>query len=226
MLILHESNPKTDKLRMAKPYLVGITGGSGSGKTFILNQLVKTFGKDEICMVSQDNYYLDRSLQPKDENGIENFDLPESVNLEEFASDLAKLKSGEEVRRKEYTFNNKAKEPEMIVWKPRPIIIVEGLFILSHEKVRSMLDLKVYIDVKDYIKLKRRIMRDQIERGYDLEDVLYRYENHVMPTYEKYIKSHKNDADLILNNHRKDSAKKALEVLNGFLKSKIALSSK
>ena len=207
---------------MGKPYLIGITGGSGSGKTYILNKLVEIIGEDNICMISQDNYYRDRSVQPKDENGIENFDMPESVNLDEFAHDLSLLKDGQSIIKKEYTFNNKSKEPKMLEFQPRPIIIVEGLFILFYEKVRNMLDLKVYIDVKDHIKLTRRILRDQIERGYDLSDVLYRYEKHVMPTYEKYIKSHKDEADLVLNNHREDSADKALEVLAGFLKSKIA----
>jgi len=203
---------------MVKPYLVGITGGSGSGKTYILSKLVQLLGKENICMVSQDNYYRDRSHQPKDENGVENFDMPESVDLDQFAKDLGELKQGKPFERQEYTFNNKDKAPETLVFHPKPIIIVEGLFILYHEQVQKMLDLKVYIDVKDHIKLKRRILRDKVERGYDLSDVLYRYEKHVMPTYERYIKTHRDDADIVINNHRPESADKALQVLGSFLK--------
>ena len=207
---------------MESPYLVGITGGSGSGKTYILNKMVEGLGENNICMISQDNYYRDRAVQPRDENGVENFDMPESIDLEQFAIDLKKLKQGHPVTRQEYTFNNKSAVAKELVFHPKPVIIVEGIFILFHKKVREMLDLKVYIDVKDYIKLKRRIIRDQIERGYDLDDVLYRYEKHVMPTYERYIKTHKEDADIVINNHKESGADKALEVLMCFLKTKVA----
>ena len=209
---------------MESPYLIGITGGSGSGKTYILNKLMDGLGADNICMISQDNYYRDRTLQPKDENGVENFDMPESIDLESFAKDLQKLKQGLPITKREYTFNNKSAVPKELIFEPKPVIIVEGIFILYHKGVRDMLDLKVYIDVKDYIKLKRRIIRDQIERGYDLDDVLYRYEKHVMPTYERYIKTHKDDADLIINNHKEAGADKALDVLICYMKSKVATS--
>lgn len=209
---------------MESPYLVGLTGGSGSGKTYILKKLVEELGESNICMISQDNYYHDRSLQPKDENGIENFDTPNSIDLEAFARDLQKIKQGQAISRKEYTFNNKDVEAKELQFLPKPVIIVEGIFILYHKGVQDMLDLKVYLDVKDYIKLKRRIIRDQVERGYDLDDVLYRYEKHVMPTYERYIKMHKEDADIIINNHKESGADKALEVLVAFLKSKVTAS--
>ncbi len=206
--------------RMEKPYFVGITGGSGSGKTFFLKKLVEKLG-EEVCMISQDNYYRARSEQPKDENGIENFDLPESINLKSFAQDLQKLKQGEMIEREEYTFNNQAKQAKVLRFEPRPIIIVEGLFILYHEDVRKLLDLKIFIDVKDHIKLTRRIMRDQKERGYPLEDVLYRFEKHVMPTYERYIQSHRSDADIVVNNNDAKGIKIGLDVIASYLLKKL-----
>jgi uridine kinase len=207
---------------MKAPYLVGITGGSGSGKTYFLERLVERLGNG-IGMISQDNYYRTRAQQPKDANGIENFDLPESLDLAKFAQDLGRLKSGERVEREEYTYNNKAKIPKLLVFEPKPVIVVEGIFILHSEEVRRMLDLKVFIDVKDHIKLTRRILRDQKERGYPLEDVLYRFENHVMPTYERYIERHRGDADLVVNNNSQ-GIDQALDVLSTFLLAKIASS--
>jgi len=109
--------------------------------------------------------------------------------------------------------------PRQLAFRPAPIVVVEGIFVFYFEEVAKLLDLKVYIDAKEYIKLQRRITRDRVERGYDLDDVLYRYTNHVAPTYEKYIKPYKNDADIIIpnNNH----FERGLEVITSFLNAKI-----
>jgi len=202
------------------PFIIGITGGSGSGKTLFLNRLLDSFTKDEVCLISQDTYYRDRHEQPTDSKGIRNFDLPESLNFDEYLKDIQTLKSGKQIQRKEYTYNNPNAVPEIIVSKPAPIIVVEGLFVLYNKEIANLLDLKVFIDAKDSIKLKRRIIRDQQERGYDLEDVLYRYENHVMPTYEDFIRPHKKHADLIIPNHKHFD--KAQAVLTAFMRSKIS----
>lgn len=204
---------------MNNPFIVGITGGSASGKTLFLRSLMDHFSEDEICLVSQDNYYRDRHLQPKDENGVENFDTPQSIEFDEYARDIKTLKEGKAVQRKEYTFNNPNIVPKMLTFKPAKIIVVEGLFVLYFPELAKLLDLKVFIDAKDYVKLKRRIVRDNTERGYDLDDVLYRYEKHVAPTYEKYIEPFKYDADVIIPNNNKFD--KGLEVLVSYLKNKI-----
>lgn len=201
---------------MNNPFIVGITGGSASGKTMFLKSLLDHFPEDEICLVSQDNYYKDRHLQPRDENGVENFDTPQSIEFDDYARDIRKLKEGKTVSRREYTFNNPDVVPKMLEFKPSKIIVVEGLFVFYFPELIKLLDLKVFIDAKDYVKLKRRIMRDNSERGYDLDDVLYRYEKHVAPTYEKYIDPFKYDADIIVPNNNKFD--KGLEVLVSFLK--------
>lgn len=202
---------------MNTPFIVGITGGSASGKTLFLKSLIDHFGSDEICLVSQDNYYKDRHLQPKDDNGIENFDTPQSIEFDEYARDIQALKNGQVVTRKEYTFNNPNVVPEILTFNPAKIIVVEGLFVFYFPELAKLLDLKVFIDAKDYVKLKRRIVRDNSERGYDLDDVLYRYEKHVAPTYEKYIEPFKYDADIIVPNNNKFD--KGLKVLVSYLKS-------
>jgi uridine kinase len=204
---------------MYKPFIVGITGGSASGKTLFLKRLLDSFNPADVCLLSQDNYYKPRNQQPIDENGIYNFDTPNSINFDEYANDLGMLKNNQQVKRVEYTFNNPDKNGELLVFNPSPIIVVEGIFVFYYPELSSLIDLKIFIDAYEHVKLTRRIYRDQNERGYGLEDVLYRYEKHVAPTYEKYIKPFKNDADIVIpNNHSFD---KALEVIIQFLKSKI-----
>jgi uridine kinase len=204
---------------MTKPYIIGITGGSASGKTLFLNTLLKSFPNKEICLISQDNYYRARELQPIDDMGVKNFDTPNSIDYEQFAHDIRELLAGRTVSKLEYSFNNPSAKPEVLTFSPAPIIVVEGIFVFYYPEVASLLDLKVFIDAKEYIKLSRRIIRDRDERGYDLEDVLYRYDRHVAPTYEKYIAPFKSDADLVIpnNNHFKN----AMDVLVVYLNHKL-----
>ena len=193
------------------PYIVGISGGSASGKTSFLKELSTAFPDDLLCIVSQDNYYKPKEQQQKDENGEINFDLPESINRQAFHNDLVRLIQGQEVRIKEYTFNNAGKQSSEIILNPAPIIIMEGLFIFYYEEIRALLDLKVYIDARDELKLQRRIKRDHDERGYGHESVLYQWNNHVMPSYHTYLRPFRDDADLIVTNNQ--SFQKGLEVL-------------
>jgi uridine kinase len=204
---------------MSKPFTIGITGGSGSGKTFFLQGLSACFGAHEICLISQDNYYKPRDQQPIDENGIKNFDLPVSIDHEAFRHDLLVLKSGQNVIKQEYTFNNPHAKTQMLEFKSAPIIVVEGLFVQYFEEISNELDLRIFIEAKDHVKLGRRIKRDQVERGYDIDDVLYRYQYHVMPVYERLIEPLKHHADLVIPNNSK--FERALEVLVAFLKSRL-----
>jgi uridine kinase len=202
-----------------KPYIVGITGGSGSGKTYFLKSLINSFKPEEVCLISQDNYYKPRHLQPIDENGVYNFDTPSSIDFEQYAADIIKLKEGEKIEKAEYTYNNPNATPSILTFEPAQLIIVEGIFVFYFEEIANLLDLKIFMDAKDHIKLKRRIIRDKFERGYDIEDVLYRYEYHVAPTFNRYIEPYKAEADLVIPNNR--NFEKALEVLVTFLKTKI-----
>jgi uridine kinase len=203
---------------MKKPFIVGITGGSASGKTLFLERLLSSFDPGEVCLISQDNYYKPRHQQPIDEQGVYNFDTPFSIDFEQYAADIRKIQDGETVYREEYTFNNAGKTPKMLTFAAAPVVVVEGIFVLYYPELTDLLDLKIFIDAKDHIKLKRRIIRDKIERGYDLDDVLYRYEMHVMPTYEKYIAPFKNEADLIVPNN--SSFDMALDVIRNYLRAK------
>ncbi|WP_341228619.1 uridine kinase [uncultured Arcticibacterium sp.] len=200
-----------------KPFVIGITGGSASGKTFFLKSLLKEFSEEEVCLISQDNYYKENKHIPRDGNDIENYDLPECIDFESYASHIKSLIEGETVNHLEYTFNNPDKVPEMLVHKPAPIIVVEGLFVFYEKSLSDLLDIKVFIDAREKIKIKRRIKRDNEVRGYDMDDVLYRWENHVTPTYKKFIKPTKKSADVVINNN--DHFDNGLWMLTTFVRS-------
>jgi uridine kinase len=196
---------------MRKPFTIGITGGSGSGKTFFIKNLASRFNEDQLCLISQDHYYKARDLQITDGNGVKNFDLPTAIERERFHQDILKLKAGEILHIPEYTFNNPNAAPGTLIFKPAPILIIEGLFVQYFEEIASELDFKIFIEAKDYIKLSRRIIRDNDERGYDINDVLYRYQHHVMPIYETLIKPLKHNCDLIVPNN--NNFEKAVDLL-------------
>jgi uridine kinase len=198
---------------MEKPFIIGITGGSGSGKTTFIKHLRDAFTEEQVCIISQDDYYFPRHEQEVDENGIHNFDLPKSIDKKSFQRDIERLIKGEAVEVIEYVFNNKDAAPSVKVFKPAPIIIVEGLFVL--------LDCKVFFYAADHLKIIRRIKRDQVERNYPIEDVLYRYERHVMPSYLKYIQPYMEESDIIINNNHNFNL--GLAMLKGFLREKLEL---
>lgn len=205
---------------MTEPLIVGITGGSASGKTLLLNSLLKAFRPEEISLISQDNYYKPRETQPTDENGVKNFDTPQAIDFAAFKEDLERLKAGKGVYREEYTYNNPNIKPRMLEILPAPVVIAEGIFVFHDLALSNLFNLKIFIEAKNYLMLKRRITRDAMERGYDLDDVLYRYEKHVAPTYERFIEPLKHDADIIIPNNL--HFEKALLVVIAYLKSEIA----
>ena len=108
----------------------------------------------------------------------------------------------------------------MLEFQPKPIVLVEGLFVSYYEEIRALTDLKLFLKVKETTAFSRRIKRDKIERNYPLDDVLYRYENHVLPTYHKHIKPFESEADLVINNN--DNFDRALEVILAFLQTKVS----
>ena len=199
--------------------IVGVSGSSGSGKTFIVNFIKKNLPENTVSIMFQDNYYKLREDQSKDENGNYNFDLPSSFNNDDFINDIKSLKAGKIIRRKEYNFNNPLVKPKFITVKQRPLIIVEGLFIFNNKKISKNFDKKIFISCDIKKMIKRRIGRDSVKRGYDKADVLYKYENHVLPSYKKYILPFKKEADIIIDNNGDDNkgANKSLKYIKNLI---------
>ena len=195
--------------------IIGICGGSGSGKTTLLKRLPTRLGEWKPTVFSMDNYYLPIEDQYRDENGEVNFDLPTALDKVQLVQDLRRLKNGESIEVKEYHFNAPPGKNVLITLDPSEIIIVEGLFLFEYREVREMLDFSIFMDVDPQVQLDRRLYRDQETRGYSREAILYQWNNHVLPCFEKFLLPYKDEADFLFNNdHQADQEfERLLEVL-------------
>lgn len=184
------------------PLIIGIAGGSGSGKTFFLNSFLHHFKHEEVTLLSQDDYYIPAGEMTQEENKLYNFDLPKTIDDEQFLIDIKKLIKGDVVYKKEYNFNNPLAVVKILEINPAPIIIVEGLFILHFSAIAELLNIRIFIEADEDVALRRRIKRDGMERGYPEEDVLYKWENHVVPAYKEFLLPYRDDChQIILNNN-------------------------
>ena len=197
--------------------LFGICGSSGSGKSYIVKYILENLGSNSVSVIFQDNYYKKREDQTKDQNGNYNFDLPSSFYLDEFINDLKKVKNGEKVEREEYTFNNPEVSPKLITVLPKKLILVEGLFLYNNKEIVSLLDKTIFIDCSIDKMIQRRIRRDHKIRGYDKSDVIYKYKNHVLPSFKNFILPYKETVDKIIDNDS-DNPKGPESTLNYIIK--------
>jgi uridine kinase len=188
-----------------KPFIIGIAGGSGSGKTFFLNCFLHHFKNDEVTLVSQDDYYIPAGEMTQEENKLYNFDLPSTIDDVQFLSDIKKLIKGEVVYKKEYNFNNPLAIVKILEIKPAPIIIVEGLFILHFKEIGALLDYSIFIEADESVALERRVKRDGMERGYSEEDVVYKWIHHVMPSYQQFLIPYRDSCHHIISNNSNEA---------------------
>lgn len=185
-------------------FIVGITGGSGVGKTTLINMLYQEFN-EKVATFSLDNYYLPKEEQALDENGVINFDLPTSLNTINLKKDIEKLLAGNTIEQPIYGFNNPTSNSNKQVQQiePKELLIVEGLFVMHYPFLRNKLDYSVYLTVDKKLQLERRLKRDMTERNYSKEDILYQWNNHVIPSYDNYVLPYKQTSDLVITNNDK-----------------------
>lgn len=188
------------------PFVVGIAGSSGSGKTFFLKRFLDHFAPHEVALISQDDYYIPANTKTQEENKRYNFDLPTAIDQSAFQRDINLLFDGQTIYREEYTFNNPARKPKILETKPAPILIVEGLFIFYYTAVNALLNHRIFLHADEEIALQRRLKRDFIERGYNEDDVRYKWVNHVMPAYRQYLLPFRDQCDRIIINNTDDPA--------------------
>jgi uridine kinase len=207
-----------------KPFVLGIAGGSGSGKTFFLNCFLNHFEKEDVCLVSQDDYYIPvaHNMTP-DENKLYNFDLPITIDKQHFYDDISLLLAGEKVYKKEYTFNNPKAIPKVLEIQPAPILIIEGLFILHFDEIAALMDLKIFIDTEEEVALQRRLKRDLVERGYSEDDIMYKWHNHVVPSFKEFLLPYKDSCNQVIinNTHVADDIISVTEKISKELKEKV-----
>jgi uridine kinase len=183
--------------------VIGITGGTGSGKTFVSKQIeskLKELGK-KTTLFDQDQYFYDEGNVPKDSNGQPNFDTTDSLDLNKYRKDFYKLLNGEIVEQRRYNYNKPIEDGKnTVTFLPNQIIIIEGIFSLHFDDIFEKCDLTIFVDADFDTKIKRRIKRDSEERGYDKDDVLYKFDYHVKPAYKKYIEPLKEKCQIIIKN--------------------------
>ncbi|MCR5657461.1 MAG: uridine kinase [Butyrivibrio sp.] len=182
---------------MKKVCIVGIAGGSASGKTTIVNRIREKFG-DDIVVISHDSYYKAHNDLSYDERSRLNYDHPSSFDTERLIEDVKKLKDGEEVDIPVYDYAIHNRSEQTIHVKPKPVILLEGILILENKELRDLMDVKVFVDTDADERLMRRIRRDTIERARSVDSVLTQYIQTVKPMHEQFIEPSKKYADLII----------------------------
>jgi len=197
------------------PFFIGVAGGTGCGKTYVAKELQKA-DPSKILIFSHDNYYKDHSDIPLEERKDLNYDEPKALDEELFFEQLSALKRGEAIEMPQYDFSSHARKPETKHIEPLPVIIVEGILILTDPRVRDLLDLTIFIDVEPDIRLARRLERDVGTRDRTFEESLNQYLISAQPMHDKYVEPGKEEADLIINNNRSiEELQDALETIRG-----------
>ena len=182
--------------------IIGIGGGTGSGKTTVVNQILSEFQEGEVQVISQDSYYQDTSHLSFEERCEFNFDHPKSIDFELLEFHLQSLKQGKNVNQPVYSFKTHNRTGETTLTEPKKVVIVEGILILSNTQLRSLFDIKIFVHADSDERLMRRLKRDIAERGRDLDEVLERYQTTLKPMHDQFIEPMKAFADIIIpNNH-------------------------
>lgn len=178
--------------------IIGIAGGSGSGKTTVVKHLIEALPANSVAVLSQDSYYNDNSHLPLEERKKINFDHPDAIDFELLCKHIKDLKAGKNIQQPVYSFLTSTRQAEYQDIAPTKIIIVEGILIFNHLELRSLLDLKVFVDAQPDDRLTRIIERDSLQRGRDLTEILTRYHQTVKPMHQQFIEPSKHYADIII----------------------------
>lgn len=187
---------------MDNRFVIGIAGGTGSGKTTLVKKVLKKLPSEKICTLSQDSYYRANDHLSLEERKKINFDHPSAIDFELLIEHLEALKSGKSIQQPVYSFADHNRTKETKETFPKNVVIVEGILIFNDKTLRDLCDIKIYIEADDDERLIRRVRRDSIERGRDVNEILDRYQDTLKPMHRQFIEPTKNFADIIiLNNH-------------------------
>lgn len=182
--------------------IIGIAGGTGCGKTTVVNTLLNELPEGEVGVISQDSYYKDTSHLSYDERVNINFDHPRSIDFDLLVNHLKQLKKGKSIDQPVYSFVKHNRTGDTIKTMPRKVMIVEGILILTNPEIRELFDIKIFVHADSDERLIRRLKRDISERGRDINEVLTRYQNTLKPMHEQFIEPMKEYADIIIPNNK------------------------
>ena len=185
--------------------VIGIAGGTGSGKTTVVNNILQQLNAEGVNVLSQDNYYHDNHHPSLQEREALNYDHPKSIDFELLTKHVKALKKGESIEQPLYSFVTHSRTGDYVTVEPKNVLIVEGILVLTNQELLKEFDLKVFVHADSDERLIRRIRRDTQERGRDLHEVLHRYQTTLKPMHQEFIEPSKNEADLIVPNMRKNS---------------------
>lgn len=203
---------------MTSPKIVAIAGGSASGKSTIVKIIEETF-RDDLIVIGHDNYYRAHDDIDFEERKLLNYDHPKAFDTDLFYEDLKKLLAGEEIDMPTYDYKIHTRSKETVKVRAKKIILIEGILVLYEKKIREITDTKVFVDADSDIRLKRRILRDTVERGRSVESCLTQYIEQVKPMHEKYVEPSKKYADIIIPRGAKNI--KGIEILSKHIENMI-----
>ncbi|MCW5520986.1 uridine kinase [Aureitalea sp. L0-47] len=198
---------------------IGIAGGTGSGKTTVVQQIIDQLPEGEVCIISQDSYYKDTSHLTYDERVDINFDHPQAIDFDLLVQQLKELQQGKSIEQPVYSFVEHNRTKETLTTHPKKVVIVEGILILTHPEIRDLFDLKIYVHADSDERLIRRLKRDIMERGRDLDEVLNRYQTTLKPMHQEFIEPTKEYADIIIPTNRYNTV--AVQLIRNIINQKL-----
>jgi uridine kinase len=199
--------------------IIGIAGGTGSGKTTVVHQIMNELPETEVGIISQDSYYKETNNLNFDERSLINFDHPRAIDFELLVKHLKDLKDGKTIEQPVYSFVKHNRTDDTVVTHPRKVMIVEGILILANQELRDMFDVKIFVHADSDERLIRRLKRDIAERGRDLEEVLNRYQTTLKPMHQQFIEPTKAFADIIIPNDKYNTV--AIDVVRAVINQRI-----
>ncbi len=180
------------------PLVIGVAGGSGSGKTTISSSIVAQIGKDLVALVEHDSYYRDYGSLSFEERAKVNFDHPDSLETDLLIEHLRALVAGRSIEKPVYDFTTHSRLPETVTVEPKPTIVVDGILVLVEQELRELMDLKIYVDTDADLRILRRLQRDIEERNRSLDSVISQYLSTVRPMHLQFVEPSKRYADIII----------------------------
>ncbi|MFT5790863.1 MAG: uridine kinase [Roseivirga sp.] len=199
--------------------IIGIAGGTGSGKTTVVNQILNELPNDEVGVISQDSYYHETDIQSYEERTKINFDHPRAIDFNLLVEQLTDLKNGKVVDQPIYSFVTHNRTKDTIATHPKKVMIVEGILIFNNQELRDLCDIKIFVHADADERLIRRTRRDIQERGRDINEVLTRYQETLKPMHQQFIEPTKNFADIIIPNDRYNTV--AIDIVRTVISQKL-----